>query len=36
MPYDLIEEFAQRNPSFERSLGQRLDAFWKDGKDDAT
>ena len=26
----LIEEFAQRNPSFERSLGQRLDELLKD------
>ena len=32
----LIEEFAQRNPSFERSLGNRLDELLKDRKKDAT
>ena len=32
----LIEEFAQRNPSFERSLGDRLDKLLKDRKEDAT
>jgi len=32
----LIEEFAQRNPSFERSLGNRLDELLKDRREDAT
>lgn len=32
----LIEEFAQRNPSFERSLGNRLDELLQDRKEDAT
>ena len=32
----LIEAFAQRNPSFERSLGRRLDELLKDREEDAT
>ena len=32
----LIEEFAQRNPSFARSLGNRLDELLQDRKEDAT
>ena len=32
----LIEEFSQRNPSFERSLATKLDELLKDRKEDAT
>ena len=32
----LIDEFSQRNPAFERSLGERLDKLLKDRKEDAT
>ncbi len=32
----LIDEFSQRNPAFERSLGDRLDNLLKDRKEDAT
>ena len=31
----LIDEFSQRNPAFERSLGDRLDNLLKDRKEDA-
>ena len=32
----LIEEFSQRNPSFEQSLANRLDKLLKDRKEGAT